>query len=64
MVELGTCTGTNEDLTMLPLKRQKRYRPDAEKPPLAPKKGRKQRRVPAVLYIDDSYWDARMTEVD
>ena len=48
---------------MPPLKRQKRVRLDAQKPPLAPKR-RKQRRVPAVLYIDDEYWDARMTDVD
>ena len=64
-VELGTFTGTSEeaDLSMPPLKRQKRVRFDVQKPPLAPKR-RKRRRVPAVLYIDDDYWDARMTDVD
>ena len=64
-VELGTFTGISEeaDLSMPPLKRQKRFHFHAEKPPLAPKR-RKRRRVPAVLYIDDDYWDARMTDVD
>ena len=63
-VELGKCTGTSEDLSMPPLKRQKRVRFDVGKPPLAPK-GRKRRHVvPAVLYIDHDYWDARMTDVE
>ena len=49
---------------MPPLKRQKRVRFDVGKPPLAPK-GRKRRHVvPAVLYIDHDYWDARMTDVE
>ena len=47
-MELGKCTGGEK-------------RPDAKKPPLAPKR---KRRVPVVLYLDDEYWDARMSEVD
>ena len=36
-----------------------------KKPPLAPKrKGRKRRQIPAVLYIDEDYWDARMADVE
>jgi len=50
---------------MPPLKRQKRVRFDEGKPPLTPKSGDKRRlvEVPAVLYIDHDYWDARMTDV-
>ena len=72
-VELGTSTGTS-DLSMPPLKRQKRVRlktpplkkgrVDERKPPLAPKKDKRRLvEVPAVLYIDHDYWDARMTDV-
>ena len=65
-MELGKSTGTSEDLSMPPLKRQKRVRFDEGKPPLTPKKSGDKRRlveVPAVLYIDHDYWDARMTDV-
>ena len=64
-LELGKFTGINEDISMLPLKRQKRVRFDEGKPPLAPKSGDKRRlvEVPAVLYIDHDYWDAEMKDV-
>ncbi len=72
-VELGKSTGTSEgDLCDLSrkgtfrrkLKRQKRVRFDVGKPPLAPKGRKRRQMVPAVLYIDHNYWDARMTDVE
>ena len=34
----------------------------SKKPPLAPK--RRKKRIPVVMYIDNEYWDARMTDAD
>jgi hypothetical protein len=50
-VELGKCTGTNSS--------------DVKKPPLHPSKKKVRRRqIPAVLYLDPDYWDARMVDVE
>ena len=67
-MELGKSTGTNEEelktLKMPRLKRQRASCNYAQKPPLAPKKRRKlAAAVVPVLYIDDEWWDARMTDV-
>ena len=47
-IQLGRFTGTSDD--------------NAKKPPLAPKRTKRRRKV-AVLYIDPSYWDVQMTDV-
>ena len=51
-MELGKCTGTQSSS-------------DVKKPPLHPSKKKVRRRqIPAVLYIDPEYWDARMVDVE
>ena len=63
----GTRTGTKThkerlpELEMLPMRRQQALGTGpcyAKKPPLAPRKNGRKRRLPAVLYIDDDWWEA------
>ena len=58
---LGTTTATrgksNGTLQMPELRRH-------GKPPLHKKKKRRPRKVSAVLYLDEDYWDAQMVDVE
>ena len=64
-VELGKSTGTKEHDGYRKRIDKMSANYTNKKPPLAPKrKGRKRRQIPAVLYIDEDYWDARMADVD
>ena len=65
-----TTTTKTGEISLPPLVR------NVKKPPLVPKKAKRRREteaqkllreiggLPVVLYLDDDYWDARMTEVD
>ena len=61
-VELGKSTGTKEHDGYRKRIDKISTKYTNKKPPLAPKR-RKRRQIP-VLYIDQDYWDARMTDVE